>query len=64
MLERVESIVQTQGQGMQINYSPTLQFYGDSLSKKDAEELMETEQEKFERHMRQFIKDNGRLAFR
>lgn len=48
----------------QFVFSPTLQFYGDSPSKEDIEDVLETEQEKFARMFEQYMKDNIRLSFR
>lgn len=45
------------------SYSPTLQFYGDAPSKKDLDESLLMSQERFEKMMKQYIKDNGRISF-
>lgn len=48
---------------MKITYKPTLQFYGQAPSKKDLEDAMETSQDKFNRMMDKYLKQNNRLAF-
>lgn len=63
--DNIESAVVSSGsgQGMQILYNPTIQIYGDSLSREDIEEALETEQEKFARMFEQYMKDNNRISF-
>lgn len=47
----------------QFVFSPTLKFYGNSPSKEDIEDVLETEQEKFARMFEQYMKDNNRISF-
>lgn len=52
-----------QEQSIQFVYNPTMQFYGEAPSKEDLMDVQETGQEKFNRMMEQWVKDNGRLLF-
>lgn len=47
----------------QFIYSPTLQIYGNSPDKKDIENVLETEQEKFTVMIERWMKDNSRISF-
>lgn len=46
-----------------ITYSPVLNFYGDAPSKDDVTSALDVSEEKFERLMRNWIRQNGRLSF-
>ncbi|WP_141709472.1 phage tail tape measure protein [Eisenbergiella tayi] len=59
----VGQMAASSGGGPQFVFSPRLNFYGDAPAKEEITELIETEQEKFERNMQQWIKQNGRLSF-
>lgn len=62
--DSIENAALSSGFGQsQFVFSPTLQFYGDSPSKEDIEDVLETEQEKFARMFEQYLKDNNRLSF-
>lgn len=63
--EGIETAAQSYNsqQSIQIDYNPTLQFYGDSPSRQDVEDALETDREKFARQMEQWIKDNARFKF-
>lgn len=62
--DNIENAALSSGFGQsQFVFSPTLQFYGDSPSKEDIEDVLETEQEKFARMFEQYMKDNKRLCF-
>ena len=47
-----------------ITYSPTLQFYGEAPSRADLDDALRMSQDEFEAMMEQYLKNNGRLAFR
>lgn len=51
------------GESIQINYNPTLQFYGNAPDREDIEDALETAQERFARMMEQWQKDNNRVKF-
>lgn len=46
-----------------ITYSPVLNFYGDAPSREDVTSALDVAEEKFERFMRNWIRQNGRLSF-
>lgn len=64
--EGIESAAQSYNaqRKVEINYNPTLQFYGDSPSGKEVEDALETDREKFARQMELWMKDNVRLGFK
>lgn len=51
------------GSGPVIEYSPTLQFYGEAPSKEDLTDALRVSQDEFESLMEQYIKKHGRVAF-
>ncbi|MCD7862870.1 MAG: phage tail tape measure protein [Lachnospiraceae bacterium] len=51
------------GSEMVIEYSPTLQFYGDTPSKQDLEDAMEISQDKFNSMMDKYMKSRSRVSF-
>ncbi len=62
--DNVESAMSLSGSGQsQFIYSPTLQIYGNSPDKKDIENVLETEQEKFTVMIERWMKDNSRISF-
>lgn len=61
--ERLNNIIYNNTEGARIEYSPTLQFYGESPSKDEIQEAMDEEQEKFARMMEQYLKNQGRFNF-
>lgn len=50
------------GAGASVSYSPTLQFYGDSPSKKDLTDALDISQEKFEQLMNRYNKNRARTS--
>ncbi len=52
------------GSGAKIEYSPTLQFYGDAPSRQDLDDALRMSQDEFEAMMERYLKHNGRVAFR
>ncbi len=62
--ERTQSITNySDSSGIQISYSPTVQIYGNGLSKQDVEDALETEQERFVEMMEQYFKERARTGF-
>lgn len=51
------------GMTMQIEYSPTLQFYGETLSKEDVQEIVESDEERFAELMERYLANNRRANF-
>ena len=51
------------GGGHAIEYSPTLQFYGDAPSKSDLEDALRVSQDEFESLMERYFKTHGRVSF-
>lgn len=51
------------GSGPAIEYSPTLQFYGDAPSKDDLTDALRISQDEFDNLMDRYFKTRGRLAF-
>ena len=51
------------GSAPTIEYKPTLQFYGGSPSREDLDGALKVSQDDFEVLMRQWLKDNARVAF-
>lgn len=52
------------GMGPSVVYNPVVNFYGDSVSRDDVEEIMETEQERFDRLYARYNRDMIRQSFR
>ena len=52
------------GGEVKIEYNPTLQFYGEAPSRADLDDALKMSQDEFEAMMAQYLKNNGRLAFR
>ena len=52
------------GNGTRIEYSPTLQFYGEAPSRQDLDDALRMSQDEFEAMMEQYLKRNSRVAFR
>lgn len=52
------------GSGAKIEYSPTLQFYGEAPSRQDLDDALRMSQDEFEAMMEQYLKRNSRVAFR
>ena len=52
------------GSGAKIEYSPTLQFYGEAPSRQDLDDALRMSQDEFEVMMERYLKHNGRVAFR
>ena len=50
-------------QSVKIEYNPTFQFYGEAPSKEDLKEATDEAQEKFNRMMDNYIRQNNRLSF-
>lgn len=50
-------------QVFQIDFHPTLQFYGNSPSKEDVEDALEVEQERFAQMFEQYMRNNNRINF-
>ncbi|MBO5145009.1 MAG: phage tail tape measure protein [Lachnospiraceae bacterium] len=48
---------------VQIDYNPTLQFYGNAPGRDEIEDALETAQERFAQMMEQWMKDNKRIKF-
>lgn len=48
---------------IRIEYSPTLQFYGDAPSRDDISDALRLSQDEFEDMMEKYLKKNARLAF-
>lgn len=46
-----------------IEYSPTLQFYGEAPSKDDMEDALRISEDEFERLMEKYFKTHGRVSF-
>lgn len=46
-----------------IEYSPTLQFYGEAPNKQDLEDALEVSQDKFDEMMERYFKTHGRVSF-
>lgn len=63
MAAGVEQAVASGSGSVQIEYRPTLQFYGSAPSREDLESALETDREKFTRQMEQWLKDNRRFSF-
>ena len=59
----VEQAVSSGRENIQIEYRPTLQFYGSAPDREDLESALETDREKFARQMEQWMKDNRRFSF-
>lgn len=51
------------GSSPAIEYSPTLQFYGEAPSKNDLEDALRVSQEEFESLMERYFKTHGRVSF-
>lgn len=51
------------GSGPAIEYSPTLQFYGEAPSKEDLTDALRVSQDEFESLMERYLKTHGRVAF-
>lgn len=51
------------GKAPTIEYKPTLQFYGDAPNQRDLESALKMSQDDFEVMMRQWLKENARVAF-
>ena len=51
------------GSGHAIEYSPTLQFYGEAPSKSDLEDALRVSQDEFESLMDRYFKTHGRVSF-
>lgn len=51
------------GSAPSIEYKPTLQFYGAAPNQRDLESALKLSQDEFEVMMRQWLKDNSRVAF-
>lgn len=51
------------GGGMAVSYSPTLQFYGDAPSQNDISSALRISQDEFEMMMQRYMKNNRRLAY-
>lgn len=49
--------------GPSIEYSPTLQFYGDAPSRGDLEDALRVSQDEFESLMERYFKTHGRVSF-
>lgn len=47
----------------QIEYNPTMQFYGEAPSKTDLVDALSISQDEFDRHMEQWMKKRGRVSF-
>jgi phage tail tape measure protein, TP901 family, core region len=54
---------QKQEQNVEINYSPTMNFYGEAPNKTELLEVNKTSQEEFEKMMQKYFKDKGRVVF-
>ena len=52
------------GSGAKIEYSPTLQFYGEAPNRQDLDDALRMSQDEFEAMMERYLKHNGRVAFR
>lgn len=46
-----------------IEYSPTLQFYGEAPSRKDLDDALRMSQDEFDSMMERYLKTNGRVSF-
>ena len=49
--------------GPTIEYSPTLQFYGEAPSRGDLEDALRVSQDEFESLMERYFKTHGRVSF-
>lgn len=56
--------IEDAGNTTAIEYSPTLQFYGEAPTKQDLEDAMEAAQDKFNVMIERYFKTHGRVSFR
>ena len=50
-------------QTVTVEYSPTLQFYGQAPTKEDLDEALRMSQEEFNEMMENYLSDNRRVSF-
>lgn len=63
MNSAIDGLDLSSGGGPTIEYSPTLQFYGDAPSKDDLEDAMRVSQDEFDSLMDRYFKTHGRVSF-
>ena len=51
------------GSGAKIEYSPTLQFYGEAPSRGDLEDALRVSQDEFDSLMERYFRTHGRVSF-